>query len=94
MFANEIMPRIKGWPLPDPRVSPVIAPQVVLAHEQRVVLPEDAQSGEGGPRAVGARPSSATAGFCCVLTLFEYFTQFPGKRDTLALTAHGARGVP
>jgi hypothetical protein len=52
------------------------------------------RSGEGGPRAVGARPGTATEGFCCVLTLFEYFKRYPGKRDTLALTAHGSIGVP
>ena len=52
------------------------------------------RSGEGGPRAVGAQPISATAGFCCVLKLFEYFTKFPGIQDTLALTAHSANGVP
>jgi hypothetical protein len=52
------------------------------------------RSGEGGPRAVGARTGSAAEGFCCVLTLFEYFKRYPGKRETLALTAHGSNGVP
>ena len=52
------------------------------------------RSGEGGPRAVGARTGAATEGFCCVLTLFEYFKRYPGKRETLALTAHGSIGVP
>ena len=27
-------------------------------------------------------------------TLFEYFKRYPGKRETLALTAHGSNGVP
>ena len=77
----------------DPQSYPVgRTPSVFLCMFRK--LKHYKRSGEGGPRAVGARPASATAGFCCVLTLFEYFTKFPGKRDTLALTAHGARGVP
>lgn len=47
------------------------------------------KKGEGGPRAVGASPSSTPAHFCCVQTLFEYFRAHPGRRETLALSAHG-----
>jgi len=47
------------------------------------------KKGEGGPRAVGAAHSLTPTGFCCVLTLFEYFRAHPGRRETLALSAHG-----
>jgi len=45
--------------------------------------------GEGGPRAVGRAPDPSPDHFCCVLTLFEYFKAHPGRRQTLALSAHG-----
>ena len=38
---------------------------------------------------MGAAPSLTPTGFCCVLTLFEYFRAHPGRRETLALSAHG-----
>ena len=47
------------------------------------------KKGEGGPRAVGRAPSSSPNHFCCVLTLYEYFRAHPGRRETLALSAHG-----
>ena len=47
------------------------------------------KKGEGGPRAVGRAPSSSPDHFCCVLTLFEYFKAHPGRRETMALSAHG-----
>ena len=76
----------------DPHLYPVgKTPSVFLCMFRK--LKHYKRSGEGGPPAVDARPISATAGFCCVLTLFEYFMKFPGKRDALALTAHSANGV-
>ena len=47
------------------------------------------KKGEGGPRAAGRAPGSSPDHFCCVLTLFEYFRTHPGRRETLALSAHG-----
>jgi hypothetical protein len=47
------------------------------------------KKGEGGPKAVGRAPSSSLDHFCCVLTLFAYFKAHPGRRETLALSAHG-----
>ena len=47
------------------------------------------KKGEGGPRAVGRAPDPSPDHFCCVLTLFEYFKAHPGRRETLALSAHG-----
>ena len=47
--------------------------------------------GEGGPRAVAAAPAGprAPAHFCCVRTLYAYFTGFPGRRGERALASHG-----
>jgi len=77
----------------DPHLYPVgRTPSVFLCMFRK--LKNYKKSGEGGPRAVGARTAAHAEGFCCVLTLFEYFKRYPGKRGTLALTAHGPGGVP
>ena len=77
----------------DPHLYPVgKTPSIFLCMFRK--LKHYKKSGEEGPRAVGARSAAHGEGFCCVLTLFEYFKRYPGKRGTLVLTAHGLVGVP
>jgi len=47
--------------------------------------------GEGGPRAMSLSKEPHTEEhFGCVQTVWKYFTAYPGVRQTLALSAHGA----